>query len=492
MKNSITHQVVVAVLLGTGFGVAWGFGLAAIGSFAYSLLGADVAGDHEDIMVDHAGKPIIQVRVEGDWENMRYRTLEGQEVKLGAEDVNAPTSLESTYHEPRLFDYPINWRERIVGMTGGEDPPVSWVLMRDDQRPGRASFVGHQPLSKQLVGYIGRKGLRSTPPPEDERFNVGNRVFDWSRSTFASTGYLNVGSLGYSNFKQLTDTRRIQSWMIYLADGNMVQEIDLRTRDVLSLGEFDDLVSMGILEATVLGVENLDKELQEQRLVIRTRAQIIIFNTFDNRQKEFKIPENLRAEQFAVSMVGDEQLLLHLSRGEWERGRIVELLWINREGVTQDQQTVQLVSYNNPPKPSDSVIPALLSPSLLPWVLGVIVVAPLGMLQDHQAATYAAAMAEIWHFTWMALTVIAILSLILTIVVYRWQKKYSRPHTLIWTVFVFLTTLPGFFAYWAMHRREPLAACPHCKHEVPHNREACASCSETFPEPKLLGTEVFA
>jgi hypothetical protein len=492
MKNSIIRQIVVAVLLGTGFGVAWGFGLGGVGSFVTSLFGPISYGDYEDIVVDHFGKPFIQVRVDNDWDTMQYRTLDGNEVKLRRDDVNSPSTLAGPYRPPKLFDYPITWRERIVGITGGEDPPVSWVLMRDDSRPGKAWFVGHQPRSKQIVGYIGRKGLRSSLPPEDEKFNVGNRSLDYSSRAITTTGYANPGTLGYGSIQQWTNSGRIQPWMIYLADGGVVREIDLRTREVRSLGEFDDLISMGIAEFTPLGVENPEKQTLDQRLVIRSRDRVVIFNTFENSQSEFTLPETLQAEQFRVSTVGEEQLLLHLSRGDWERGRVVELMWINREGVTQDQQTVQLVGYNNPTKPSDAVIPALLSPSFLPWVLGVTLVAPIGMLQDHQAATYAAAMAEIWHFTWMGITVIAVLSLILTVVVYRWQQKYSRPHTLIWTVFVFLTTLPGFFAYWAMHRREPLAACPHCKHEVPRNREKCANCVEPFPEPKLLGTEVFA
>jgi hypothetical protein len=114
------------------------------------------------------------------------------------------------------------------------------------------------------------------------------------------------------------------------------------------------------------------------------------------------------------------------------------------------------------------------------------------MLQEYHATSYTAGVAEVWHYAWMGLAVVAVLSVVLTIVVYSWQQKYSRLHTLTWMAFVFLTTLPGFLAYWSMHRREPLAACPSCKREVPRNREACARCAESFPEPKLSGTEVFA
>jgi hypothetical protein len=494
MKNSITRQIVAAIVLGIGFGVVWGFGLAGIGGFVSSLFGPTHVGDYEDIVVDQLGKPVIQTRMDNDWEDIKFRALDGQEIPLmPREDYNLPTTLAGPYRAPRFFNYPISWRQRIVGTTGGEDPPVSWVLMRDDRRPGRAWFVGHQQRSKQLVGYIGREGLRSSLPPEGEQFNVGNRTFDYTRGVFASTGNGNPGYLDYAN-APLRSSRdgSIQPWMIYLSDGDSVEEIDLRTRKVRELGKYNGLTGLGILQFTSPEAERTENTKSQNRLAIRSRDRVIVFNTFDNTQNEFKIPVAFWGEQFGVSMVGDGQLLLHLDRGRWERGAVTELLWINREGMTQDQQTVQLVRWTNQDKPSDAVMPAIVAPSLLPWLLGMFVVAPISMLQEYHTDTYLAGVTEVRDAAWMGLVVVAVLSIILTAIVYRWQKQYSRPHTFAWTTFVFLTTLPGFFAYWAMHRREPLAACPHCKHEVPRNREACASCNETFAEPKLLGTEVFA
>jgi hypothetical protein len=493
MKNSITRQIVVAILLGIGFGVVWGFGLGGIGSFIASSFGPKHDRDYEDIVVDQSGKPFIQTRVDNDWESMQYRTLDGQKVNLGSQDVSMLITLTGPYRAPRLFNYPMTWRERFVGITGGEDPPVSWILMRNDKRPGKAWFVGHQPRSRQLVGYIGRKGLRNSLPPKDEQFDVGSEPFSWGRSLFASTGYWNVGALGYGRPSRIsTDQKSFETWVLFLLDGNQVQEVDLLTRQVRSIGNFDNVVSLGIVGYFPLNEEKPEEHPPESRLIVRTRDKIIIVNTFESTQSEFIIPDDLQIEELGIKMIGDDKLLLLINRGEWEGGAVVELRWINRGGKTQEAQTIQLVRSSNSTKPSDSVIPALLTPTLLPWVLGIGLLAPMGMLQDNQATSYTAAMTEIWHYTWMGFLIIPVLSMILTAIVYRWQKKYSRPHTLAWTLFVFLTTLPGFFAYWAMHRREPLAACPHCKHEVPRNREACASCSETFPEPKLLGTEVFA
>jgi predicted amidophosphoribosyltransferase len=58
--------------------------------------------------------------------------------------------------------------------------------------------------------------------------------------------------------------------------------------------------------------------------------------------------------------------------------------------------------------------------------------------------------------------------------------------------FVFILGVPGLLAY-RFHRRWPvLEACPACKQDVPHDREACSHCGSEFPRPEPKGTEVFA
>lgn len=492
-QQSTSRLVTVAFVLAIGFGVVWGFGLGTVASFIESLVRSTIVQDYEDMMVDSYGKPLIQVRVGGDFENIQYKTLEGKVVDIDSANVFSPTSLNAPFRAPRLFEYPITWRERVAGIIGSEKPAVSWVLLRDADRPGKAYFVGHHPKSNQLAGYIGRRGPRTSIPPDDEQFDVGDSVFEYGTNLLKSPNYINIGGLGNGYSSQSSQRAgRLKAWQVFLCDGNLVREINLQNRDVRGVKEFDQLVGVSAIDFTPLDALRTDDRWPEQRLLVRCQERLIVYNTFDDTEVEFKIPVDLRGEPFSVNTVGAEELLLHVNRGPWERGRVVDLILINPAGEIQEEQTVKLLSYSNQPSALDFLIPALAAPTLFGWILGIFVVAPLSMLQTYVAPDYAAGIRMAWDQAWPGFLAILVLSCVLTVIVQRWQHKFSRPHTPLWVLFVAATTLPGFFAYWVMHRREPLAACPSCKSEVPRNREACARCAEPFPEPKLLGTEVFA
>jgi hypothetical protein len=492
-QQSTVRLVTVAFVLAISFGVTWGFGLGWVGSFVQSLIGQSDLNDYEDIVVDHYGNPFIQVRVGGDYESIQHRTLAGKFVEFDSADTFSPSRLSAHYRAPRLFEYPITWRERIAGMSSGEKPPVSWVFLRNDSRPGKAYFVGYHPKSKQRAGYIGRRGSRTSLPPDEEQFDVGEPGFAYDTNLMASTSSINIGALGYG-YSSITLKRagQLEPSQVFLCDGSVVREVNLRTREVRVVKEFDKLIGVAILGFTPLDALRTDDRWPEQRLIVRCQDRLIVYNTINDTEVEFKIPADLQDESLGINSVGAGELLLHVNRGKWERGQVVDLVRINPAGEIQEQQTVQLVSYVSDDTAAFSLIPASIVPTLLPWCLGMFVVAPLSMMQSHSAPDYAAGLQIAWETAWLGFLLVFVISVILTAVVYRWQKEYSRPNTVAWTSFVFLTTLPGFLAYWAMHRWAPLAECPHCGKEVPLNREACARCAEPFPEPKLLGTEVFA
>lgn len=331
----------------------------------------------------------------------------------------------------------------------------------------------------------------------DEWFDVGGLTFNLESNVVAVGGYLSRAwqgtEYGYSNAGQ----GLFQPWTVFICDRNKIQEVDLRERSTREVESFDNLVGVEIIPVFVTAQINEDAEPhglrnRESRLLVRTSDQLSLYNVFDSTRVAFPIPEELKQESFGVSTIGTERLMLHIDRGYWEHGNVVELITLAPTGETEKEQTVRLVNYVPENLRSTALSGVGLAPTLLPMAAGMLILAPLEELQNHNVESFQQSFHKYLEAAWPALLLLTIVSIVLSVITYRWQKKYSRSHTFVWTAFVFLTTLPGFFAYWAMHRREPLAACPHCKHEVPRNREACASCSETFPEPKLLGTEVFA
>jgi hypothetical protein len=489
-----TRLAVGALVLAIGFGTFWGFGLAALGSLVSTILGGDVLSDYEDIVVDSEGTPYIRVRIGGQYDNVRFRSLTGEEVELTEATTNLPTPLTAPYRSPRFFKYPIGWSERIAGINSSEKPPISWIFLRDAERPGSAVVMGYEPISNQRIGYLGRRGFRTTLPPADEQFNLGDRTLTWGGNVATTSGGISFGRLGYMYGSQAYhDERSLQPWQVFLCDENVVREINIRSRVVRSVKEFDSLVGIATVTAHVTRPKP-DQEGQrpEPRLLVRCEDRLVVYNTFDNVATEFPLPEELKTERLSVSTVGEQQLMLHIHRGRWERGNVTELFTINTAGEVVEQQTVRLVWGNSQESPYFALIPACLVPVLFGWIGGIFLVAPVVQLQEWQVVTYAQGLEIAWNAAWMGLILVIMISVILTTIIYHWQKKYSRPNTGLWTTFVFLTTLPGFLAYWVMHRREPMGVCVQCGRSVPQDRDICAKCAMPLPEPKLLGTEIFA
>jgi hypothetical protein len=281
----------------------------------------------------------------------------------------------------------------------------------------------------------------------------------------------------------------LQPWQVFVCDGDRVREINLKSREVSEVQEFEGLVGISIFTE---GTGIADRNSPEHRLLIRCLDRFLVYDPFQQTQVEFKIPRALQNEPLSVSAVDPEHLMLHHNNGRWERGITTDLVTVSSTGLVTNSRTVRLVSYVTDDSVWSARAPAAVAPTLLPWLVGMFVVAPLVMLQEHEVTDYVAGAAYAWDVAWLGLILVFVLSIVLTAIVYRWQKKYSRPNTALWMTFVFLTTLPGFLAYWVMHRREPMAACQHCGANVPQDRDLCAKCAAPLPEPKLLGTEIFA
>jgi len=499
MSIKQVHQRVLAFLvLVVGFVLLWAFVAQTITMVAGSFASSPVMRDYEELIVDTENRILIQTRVGGEWSVRRYRTLDGESVELSDDPTLNATRTARPYRTPGLFEWQFSWDQRIAGMTDYQAPPVYWVLMRDAKKPGRAYFVGYDSVSRFRVGFISRAGFQTDVPLEVDQFDLGNEPLQFNNNVVASNGHMARGGLSYNASTRTSEaTSLIGEWKVFLIDGNSLQEVNLRDRTVRTLASFENpagVVTVGLFR----DMRSLDSPSDanafdiENRLLVRCRDRLVLLNPSDDSQVEFEIPKGMELESFSVFVLGDERLALSQNDGYWERGTFVNLLTINAQGEVEREDSVQLQGHVPRDSPLITIGIATVVPIIFLWLLGMFVVAPLAQIQLLQTETYAEGVQVAWDTAWIGLILLLLLSLILTTIVYRWQQKYARPNTPLWTALVFLTTVPGFLAYWAMHRRPPLAACSHCGKEVPHNRDACARCAEPFPEPKLLGTEVFA
>jgi hypothetical protein len=68
----------------------------------------------------------------------------------------------------------------------------------------------------------------------------------------------------------------------------------------------------------------------------------------------------------------------------------------------------------------------------------------------------------------------------------------APPARLGWTVFIFLTALPGYLALWCAYDWPARIACPACQKRRTVDRPQCEHCAAPFPPAEKNGTEIFA
>ena len=506
------ERIVVALVLALGLGITWATA-CAIGGSVYSAFWPSPPRSYENVVVAIDGTPLIQTRHGNNYYDTTLRTLDGQAIELESENWLGQASLSKPYRAPRFIQWPITWSERIAGCSDYRKPPGAWVLVRDDRRPGHAFFVGYDTVSRAKIGYIGRKGFRNALPPSDEWFDLGDAMLNWGSQVVASSNYVTFGSSRANFYVGATAGKdRLGPWVIFLKDGDTIQEVDLRDHRVRPVGEFETLLGVSVCAQPVAmpdenepegnkldEIEPSDEEPVDQiqsepktahRLLARCSDRIIEINPFDGTEQEYPLPEWLREVQLTAYSIGQDQLLLQVKQGWWESGNVVDLVWLSTSGEVDRKETVKLAGHVPGDPRQASLGIAAVAPSLLPWLAGTFGVGPWAQMNMHQFPTWTAAVQEAIGYAWPGLMVVALLSIVLAAIVYQWHSRYHRPNRVAWTVMVLLTTLPGFLAYWIMHCRPPICGCEACGEQVPSNRDACAACGESLAEPRVRDTSI--
>jgi hypothetical protein len=108
------------------------------------------------------------------------------------------------------------------------------------------------------------------------------------------------------------------------------------------------------------------------------------------------------------------------------------------------------------------------------------------------AAGYPSALAYATNVAWAPMLAVLLINTALAFLTLRQQRKYRRPGSMVWAVFVFLFGVAGYAAYFIEHWRAKLEECPECGTVVPRDREECAACNAEFAPPARIGTEIFA
>lgn len=539
-RGDVWQRIIAAGIIAAGMGVVWGLGVGWIVGTVASLTRRPRIMEQLNIAVD--GTPVISVvsdNAYGD-STLNRRTLDGKPWPNEFELWLGGVYLRRFELPPGVIQFPVGWSdygERVGGMTDGKKPPTAWYVVSSDKEAERLYFAGYDPLSKRSVGYIGTKGFRVAMPPPDEQFACTANRSGAVTNRVISNQYIERNSL--VRYHDLYGYSIPAQWKAFLVDGKRLWEVDLRERTSRIIMEVPDSISMGMLsvlqsivdstptEDSARAKRNTSFRLVAQQLhlfrndafsaavlsssaadasdaseeppktvtvlAIRTRDQVLLYDTSSGRQWQFKLPVQVPPDQTLQAFwVNPETMLLSCQTGYWNGGPITQLYWINPGGAIQRDERLELQGYVSSPKSQELWALSALMPEPLAWFVTVFGVVPFAELQDYKASSYTDALNETIAVSWPMAAIVIVVALAAAWYAHHLHRRYYRQHTALWTTFVFLLGPPGLVTYWLEHRQAKLEACGECGVTVPRNRDACAACNTPFPEPGLVGTEILA
>ncbi len=498
-KKRIWQQLSTSLIVAIGIALVWGM-LAGWGCSTVEEILWPRNNVHENIAITNEGTPLIgsmtllpHRRI---YDPRTYRTFDGQPVTVPRGEFLVESSLPAPTKPPGLWHGPVEWRNRIAGISDLGQPPIGWYLIRDNQPSGQAYLVGYDQKSNQLVGYIGRKGFCSSLPAREERFEHDNKPYGWVQGSACSTGYLQHGSVAPQyDWNSANFDRYFPKWMLFLIDGDKLQEVDLRTHKVRTLYQSPNLVGVSFLRTNETAEEDGKKMAKTvRRLMLRLTDRVVILDRSTSDEQEYLLSESMLMQAPSVYALDDGQLLLtSQSYGRGNEGHnLANLVWYSSDGQISQEKEVSLMKRGqSTSKHARAAMAGMVAPIPLAWMAGG-GIGTLVMMQQNDVPDYSEELRKAIAEMWPGMIVVLLIGLIAAGIALRLHRKYHRPQTGVWCVFVFLLGPAGLVAYWLGHRRAVLQSCASCGKTVPRDRDGCAACGEAFAPPALVGTEVFA
>ena len=360
-RNRQFPIVLTAIIVAVAVAIAWVVVLGIGQQLITGLLGPD-RSPIEMLHIKLDGTPLVVSRSMDNYSGGRttYRTLEGEQVELGDDETSLNAQqLSSRPRETVLIADPINWGERLTSSTDYGNPRIFWFTVRDDSREGFVYFVGYDSTTKLPIGFLDRTGFHETPPLPENMFHLQGFVYTYG-TWIAGNGRWESPSFYPQFLYGLNKEASPAPWFTFILDEGRIWQIDLRKRTIESFAESDDAISMNFVREPVHTrpveqpengkvIEPAEAKTETQRktvtrLAVRHADRIEVWNATSKKKVVYPLPERLRnLDSLACISLGNEQLLVHIGRGYWERGSKTELVWLDTTGKEVRTEQIELV-----------------------------------------------------------------------------------------------------------------------------------------------------
>jgi hypothetical protein len=490
MKNStwptLLRQLAWAVTLGTGFGTVWFVLVAWIGESS-----AGGTRFWEQLLIRSDGTPIIERYFWPSLVQTTYRDLKGNTQKAPElKDRAGAVFMPGEHQSPGFFTGEPGWMRRLLVFVDDRDPNAIWYFVHDGERDGTGYFVGYHSETKQRLGFIGLSGGRTDPVPKQDQFPVSAALMLGFSSSWSSapTSIYNVGKQEYR-----VEPFDLPTRLVYVPSGKELREVDLNARTVTTVFESPDPIEApGV--ATITNWSG-GKPGREQPVLVRTRQQIFTIDRNHKVVRQFTIPSEIdpRSTVYWYEVAGGQAIANFTppSATRVPRGGQNTLYRIAADGAILERFEVSLQAWSDPG--SDARFQTIVFLGL-PVPAFVAILDPLFLMEADPTLRYPAAIAGVITRLWPSLLGVVALTSFLAIITWRRCGSFglTQRERAAWLIFVLLLGLPAFVGFLLGRRWVVRQPCTLCHALAPRDRDECAHCGTRFPDPSLLGIEIFA
>ncbi len=477
IRGSLGWSMSLAIVLVAGLMTAVWMAIGAT-SLLSSMWDASES-NNEQLVFTLEGEPLLSTRIAGD-PVARFRTLDGQPVEK-PEDVKIstanPQALPPAEANPRTFP---GWSHRILGFLQPPPPATQyWYLLQGDDPTNLSYFIGYDPKTRRVVGYIGRQGYRATLPPAEERFTIRG-------SMFAGVYAAAIGTFSQEPYRWEAN----RPYLFLVADGELFK-IDLRDQAVAPVQTSSKVVSIGQYEQPT-AVDDEDRDAVYQwRIVVRLPHELQIRSTDGKLLRAIQLPDELEDQTISVRGTTTDEMML-LSRPADEHYAPLDVYRAGSDGTAIQQGKISGGQRPEPPGEIENWAAVAVAPLPLPLALVSFTTIVTRATNNPAGPGVREPLKDLVATFGLPYLALLAVSSVFAVYAYRRQRVYDPTSATAWAVFVFLFGPPGIIGYLLHRRWPPRAACAHCGKWVPCDRMRCTVCREEFSAPALKGIEVFA
>lgn len=353
-----------------------------------------------------------------------------------------------------------------------------WYLISDGQSPDGSYFVGYDARTKNIIGYLGKRGHRDDVPPADERF-----VLNWRTHYMGS--FATYEHIALNTEPASTDEPSVT----YFVSQGKLWRVDLDDQTVALV----DLPGPARSVATQ-GQPTTANDSSPRRLIsVRLPDQILVLDLQGQVVRRVPLPPATRGRMVTLFLPLDGGAIITAT----DYRQTSNPTDIYRFGPDTDASPPKHLTYAPPTVDpviigqSETLLPlAIPEPAL--WAFDMFYAQPQQAMELGKAASYGEGLALGLRERLVPMLLTLGVALVLAAWCYRRQRRLGEPGALAWAALVLALGPPGFAGYWLHRRWPPQVKCMHCSQSVPRRGAQCGSCASPFEPHPASGVEIFA